>query len=183
VKKITANIDMAPTILRYAGIEPPANMDGEDLRLLIEKPKKFKRETVALTNMWGNDEIQAMGVVSKDWKYIFWNYEDDKMSVTEELYHIGKDRLEMTNKATDPSAQKQLQKMRSIYDEHLNALKKEATKDNLYQKYAILFDRNATAEDKKPYLMGSNDKSLGKEKSNKKNKTKKNKNKKKNKKN
>ncbi|MEH1006462.1 sulfatase [Winogradskyella sp. ECml5-4] len=169
-EEITANIDMAPTILRYAGIEPPANMDGEDLRLLIEKPKKFKRETVALTNMWGNDEIQAMGVVSKDWKYIFWNYEDDNMDTTEELYHIGKDRLEMTNKATDPSSQKQLKKMRKIYDEHLAKLKKEAAEDNLYQKYAVLFDRNATAEEKKPFLIGKPAKSAKKEKSNKKNK-------------
>lgn len=162
--EVTANIDMAPTILRYAGIEPPANMDGEDLRLLIEKPNKFKRETVALTNMWGNDEIQAMAVVSKDWKYILWNYEDDKMETTEELYHIGKDRLEMTNKAKDPSAIKQLQKMRSIYDVHLDKLKKEATKDHLYQKYAVLFDRNATAEDKKLYYIGNPDESLKKKK-------------------
>jgi arylsulfatase A-like enzyme len=171
-EELTANIDMAPTILNYAGVKPPANMDGEDLRLLIEQPKKFKRETVALTNMWGNDEIQAMGVVSKDWKYIFWQYEDDIMDPTEELYHIGKDRLEMTNKATDPSAQKQLKKMRSLYDIQLNKIRKEATKDNFYQKYAILFDRNATAEDKKPYLIGTYEQSLNKGKANRKRKAK-----------
>lgn len=172
---ITANIDIAPTILNYAGLKPPANMDGEDLRLLIEKPKKFKRETIALTNMWGNDEIQAMSVVSKDWKYIFWQYEDDIMNPTEELYHIGKDRLEMTNKITDPSAKKQLKKMRTLYDVHLNKLKKEATEYNSYQKYAVLFDRESTAEDKKPYLVGTYVESTKKGKSNKKNKKKKNK--------
>lgn len=170
---VTANIDMAPTILSYAGIEPPENMDGEDLRLLIQNPKKFKRETIALTNMWGNDEIQAMGVVSKDWKYIFWQYEDDQMNPTEELYHIGKDRLEMTNKANEPSAKKQLQEMRSIYDVHLDKLKKEATTDHLYQKYAVLFDRNATAEDKEPYLLGKPVESAKKEKTKKTKKTKK----------
>jgi len=164
-------MDMAPTILNYAGIEAPANMDGEDLRLLIENPKKFKRETIALTNMWGHDETQAMGVVSKDWKYIFWNYEDDRMKPTEELFHIGKDRLEMTNKANDPSEEKQLQKMRSIYDEHLDKLKKEAITEHLYQKYAVLFDRNATAEEKKPYLTGKNNASPNKSPSKKKNKT------------
>ena len=173
---ITANIDMAPTILNYAGVKPPANMDGEDLRVLIDKPKKFKRETIALTNMWGNDEIQAMGVVSKDWKYIFWQYEDDKINPTEELYHIGKDRLEMTNKATDPSAEKQLEKMRALYDLQLDKIRKEATTDNLYQKYTVLFDRNSTADDKKPYLINAKNESLKKGKANKK---KKNKNKKK----
>lgn len=160
---VTANIDMAPTILNYAGIKPPANMDGEDLRVLIEEPNKFKRETVTLTNMWGNDEIQAMAVVSKDWKYILWNYEDDKMSTTEELFNIGKDRLEMTNKAKDPSEAKQLKKMRSIYDEQLVKLKKEATKDNLYQKYAVLFDRDATLAEKKKHFIGTYDKSTSKE--------------------
>ena len=159
---ITASIDMAPTILKYAGVKPPANMDGEDLRLLIKKPKKFKRETVALMNMWGNDEIQAMGVVSKEWKYIFWQYEGGNMKPTEELYNIGKDRLEMTNKATDPSAQKELEKMRSLYDIQLEKIKKEGTKDNLYQKYNVLFDRNASAEDKKPYLVGTYEESLKK---------------------
>lgn len=152
---ITANIDLAPTILKYAGLEAPENMDGEDLNLLIEKPRKFKRETVALTNMWGNDEIQAMGVVSQDWKYVFWQYEDDRMNPTEELFHIGEDTLEMTNKASDPSAKKQLEKMRAIYDEQLEKLRNEATTDNRYQKYGVLFDRNATAEVKKPYLIGT----------------------------
>jgi len=181
---VTANIDMAPTILNYAGITPPANMDGEDLRLLIEKPRKFKRETVALTNFWGNDEIQTMGVVSKDWKYILWNFEDDKMNTTEELFHIGKDRLEMTNKATDASEEKQLKKMRSLYDEQLVKLKQEAAKDNLYEKYAVLFDRNATVDEKKPYLIGGYDESAknkeGNSKKKKKNRKKKNKKNKKN---
>lgn len=178
-EKITANIDMAPTILNYAGVKVPSNMDGEDLSLLIKKPKKFDRETIALTNMWGNDEIQSMGVVSKDWKYIFWQYGDDQMKPTEELFNIGKDRLEMTNKVTDESSKDQLNKMRELYDEQLNKLKKEATKDNLYQKYSILFDRNSSIEDKQQYLIGKyvdstkKEKKKGKKKKGKKNKKKK----------
>jgi len=181
-EEVTANIDMAPTILNYAGIEAPDNMDGEDLSVLIKKPKKFKRETVALTNMWGNDEIQSMGVVSKDWKYIFWQYEDDRMTPTEELFNIGEDRLEMVNKVSDPKETKQLKKMRALYDIQLDKLKKEAASDNLYEKYAILFDRNTSAEDKKPYLIGTYEEVLNKAKA-KKSASKKNKKKKKNKKN
>lgn len=176
-EKITANIDIAPTILNYAGIKPPANMDGEDLCVLIKKPKKFKRETIALTNMWGNDEIQAMGVVTQEWKYIYWQYEDENMKPTEELYNIGEDHLEMTNKANDPDAKEQLEKMRLEYDKQLEKIKKEATTDYGYQKYIILFDRNSTAEDKKPYLVGTYDELL--KKSEKKPKSKKKKNKKK----
>ena len=161
-EKVTANIDLAPTILNYAGLKVPAIMDGEDLSVLIETPKKFKRETIALTNMWGNDEIQSMGIVSKDWKYIFWQYENGEMTPTEELFNIGKDRLEMNNKAADQSYKKQLKKMRALYDIQLNNLKREATKDHFYQKYAVLFDRNSTAEDKKPYLIGDYKTYMGK---------------------
>jgi len=182
-KKLTANIDLAPTILNYAGVTAPDNMDGEDLNLLIEKPKKFKRETVALTNMWGNDEIQSMGVVTQDWKYIFWQYEDDQMKPTEELFNIENDHLEMSNVVNDEKYKKQLKKMRSLYDVQLEKLKNEATKDNLYQKYAILFDRSSTQEDKKPYLIGKykpkKEKVKGKKKNKKKNKNRKKKNKKK----
>jgi arylsulfatase A-like enzyme len=183
---ITANIDMAPTILDFAGVDIPENMDGENLRLLIDKPKKFKRETVALTNMWGNDEIQAMGVVSKNWKYIFWQYEDSIMQPTEELYDLSNDHLEMTNKATDPNVKEQLKKMRLLYDIQLTKIKEEATKDNNYQKYAVLFDRNSTEQDKKPYLIGKyieSPKKANKKNKNKKNKKKKNKKKKNKKKN
>ena len=153
--KVTANIDMAPTILKYAGIAIPENMDGEDLSLLMNKPEQFNRKTVALMNMWGNDEIQSMSVVSKDWKYIFWQYEGENMKPTEELFHIGQDRLEMSNKVTDPAAQKQLEKMRTLYDLQLEHIKKEGTKDNDYEKYAVLFDRHANAEDKQAYLVGT----------------------------
>lgn len=161
-EKVTANIDLAPTILKYASLKVPKNMDGEDLSVLIKNPKKFKRETIALTNMWGNDEIQSMGIVSKDWKYIFWQYENGKMTPTEELFNIGKDRLEMNNKVADQSYEKQLKKMRALYDIQLNMLKTEATKDHFYQKYSVLFDRKSTAEDKKPYLIGDYKTYMGK---------------------
>lgn len=152
---VTGNIDMAPTILSYAGIQPLKNMDGKQLQTLIQKPKKFKRESITLANMWGNDEIQAMSVVTKDWKYIYWQYADEHMNSTEDLYYIGKDRLEMVNKANDPNCKKQLKKMRSLYDKQLITLQKEATKDNHYQKYGTLFDRHASKEAKKKFLTGT----------------------------
>jgi arylsulfatase A-like enzyme len=161
-EKVTANIDIAPTILNYASLKAPSNMDGEDLNVLINNPKKFKRETIALTNMWGNDEIQSMGIVSKDWKYIFWQYEGGDMTATEELFNVGNDRLEMNNKVADQSYKKQLEKMRALYDMQLNKIKREATEDNFYQKYSVLFDRKATPEDKKPYLVGDYGTYMGK---------------------
>ncbi|WP_111708250.1 sulfatase family protein [Lutibacter citreus] len=151
---VTANIDMAPTILSYAGIEIPKNMDGENLIPLINKPKGIKRKTVTLTNMWGNDEIQEMSVVSKDWKYIYWQYANEKMKPVEELYNIGNDRLEMNNYAHNSIYNNQLKKMRKLYDKQLKKMEREVIDYNDYKKYSILFDRSAKAADKKQYLTG-----------------------------
>ena len=86
-QRVTANIDIAPTILSYAGLAVPSNMDGENLAPLIRNENGLEREYIALLNMWGNDEIQEMSIVSKDWKYIYWQYADDRMKPSEELYN------------------------------------------------------------------------------------------------
>ena len=49
---------MATTILSYAGLEIPENMDGENLLPLISQENGIGRESIALFNMWGNDEIR-----------------------------------------------------------------------------------------------------------------------------
>lgn len=152
---VTANIDMAPTILTYAGLEVPKHMDGENLLPLIDKPKGIKRDAITLTNMWGNDEIQAMGVVTKDWKYIYWQYEDESMKPSEELFNVGNDRLEMKNLATDSNSSKALKKMRKLYDNHFSELAENAVDFHSYKKYEVLFNRNSNVEDKKPYLKGT----------------------------
>jgi len=148
---LTANIDIAPTILSYAGLEIPENMDGENLLPLIEKENGIDREAITLNNMWGNDEIQAMSVVTKDWKYIYWQYSDDKMQATEELYHVGSDRLEMTNEVANPEYSKELDDMRQLYDEHLTRMSTDMVDFHDYEKYKVLFDRHAPAEAKKVY--------------------------------
>lgn len=159
-ENLTANIDMAPTILSYVGLDIPENMDGENLIPLIENAAFFKRKSLALTNMWGNDEIQALTVVTKDWKYIYWQYADGSMLPTEELFNIGKDRLELTNCAKKPEYKIQLETMRKLYDEKYNHLVENGVKMNDYKKYEILFNRNAKAEEKKPYLTGNYDEVL-----------------------
>ncbi len=157
---VTANIDMAPTILSYAGLNIPENMDGENLLPLINKPNGIKRKSITLMNMWGNDEIQAMGVVTKDWKYIYWQYEDQRMNPTEELFNVGSDRLEMKNEATNPKYSKKLNAMRMLYDKHYNCLVKNSVDFNNYKKYKTLFNRQASADEKKPYLKGTYEEEL-----------------------
>lgn len=152
---VTANIDVAPTILSYAGIQIPSYMDGKNLRQLIDEPNKFDRQTIPLFNMWGNDEIQEMSIVSKDWKYIFWQYADERMRPTEELFNVANDRIEMKNRINDPTAGKVLKQMRKIYDKQVSHIDKNAVDYNDYHKYSVLFDRKTTADKKKPYLTGT----------------------------
>lgn len=152
---LTANIDMAPTILSYAGLKIPKNMDGENLIPLINKENGIKRKSITLTNMWGNDEIQEMAVVTKDWKYIFWQYEDQRMQPVEELFHVGNDRLEMKNLATETQYAAQLKHMRKLYKKHYKTMVNDLAPYNNYQQYKIFFNPKSKAEDKKPYLQGT----------------------------
>ncbi|WP_405291820.1 sulfatase [Algibacter sp. Ld11] len=155
IESITGNIDLAPTILEYAGIKPLKNMDGEKLQCIIGKPKKYQNRALTLTNMWGNDEIQEMAVVTKDWKYIYWQYADDRMQPTEELFHIGKDRYEFDNLANDEVYNKRLNVMRKLYDKEYNYMVKHMMQGNDYPKYEVLFNRNTLAVNKKPFLIGT----------------------------
>ena len=152
---ITANIDLAPTILSYAGLEIPENMDGENLLPLIKKRKGIAREAISLTNMWGNDEIQALSVVTKDWKYIYWQYANERMQATEELFNIGKDKLELKNLAKDTDYINDLEKMRVLYKQRYRHLVENVVDFNDYEKYKVLFNPEASAEAKKPYLKGT----------------------------
>lgn len=154
-KRVTGNIDMAPTILSYAGLPVPEHMDGENLIPLVHDENGIDRETLALLNMWGNDEIQAMTVVSDQWKYIYWQYEDERMEPAEELFHIGQDPLEMQNVAGMEKNSTKLEEMRSIYDVQLQHITDYAVDFHDYRKYVTLFDRSANAEEKKPFLTGT----------------------------
>ena len=157
---ITANLDMAPTILSYAGIKIPKHMDGENLIPLVKKVKGIKRKSIALFNMWGNDEIQEMSVVSNGWKYIYWQFSDHRMQATEELFNIGADHLEMKNLAYNPVYKKNLSQMRRLYDKHYKHLVKNVVSYNDYEKYKVLFNKNATTKDKKPFLTGTYEEEL-----------------------
>ena len=145
---LTANIDFAPTILKLAGLEIPDNMDGADLMKLYEQPQSSIHKSIALINVWGKAPTHALGVVTKDMKYINWNYAGEGFEVTEELYHLSKDSLELKNQAKNPEYSSVLEKMRQVYDSHVNQWKKEAVSYNDYSRFGILFDRHVSWSDK-----------------------------------
>lgn len=149
---LTANIDFAPTILKLAGIPVPENMDGANLMEIYNDPKASIHDSIALINVWGTRATHVMAVVTKDRKYIHWGFADTGFEVTEELYNLGKDPLELTNLATNPEASPAMDQMRKAYDTHLAHWKAEAVPYNNYQPFGILFDRGLDWEEKSAQL-------------------------------
>ncbi len=138
---LTGNIDFAPTILELAGLEIPSSMDGKSLLPLYENPGAEVRDYLTLINVWGPRQVHSLSVVSKAYKYVFWNYGGEDFVPTEELYHLAEDRLELRNEATNSIHQKALERMRAAYDQSLADWKNQAVPYHNYQRYGVIFDR------------------------------------------
>ncbi len=69
---LAQSIDIAPTLLDYAGIAVPSAMQGLSLRPIVEGAREKFRETSFAENLWstyfGNPRIES--VRTNEWKYI-----------------------------------------------------------------------------------------------------------------
>lgn len=104
--QMVLNIDIAPTILEWAGIEKPAQMQGESLSQIINNKNtdwrtEFFYEHYILKR--GNVCIipGSEGIVGSDYKYIRYMKEPGKY-IYEEMYDRKKDKLEINNLADNP---------------------------------------------------------------------------------
>ena len=138
---LTGNIDFAPTMLELAGVDVPANMDGKSLVSLYDNPAGAIHESLPLINVWGPKAAHSLSVVTRDMKYILWNYSEKGMVPTEELYHTGKDPLELVNLASNPEVAPQLKRMRKLYDGAVDHWKAEAVPFHNYQPFGETFTR------------------------------------------
>ncbi len=112
--RISLNIDIAPTLLKLAGLTPPSQMQGIDLlgRLLAKNEKPDKRTSFFYEHTFlGSPRLpQVEGLVSRDIKYM--NYIEHGY---EELYDLKKDPFETQNLVASPGYQKQLIALRKEY--------------------------------------------------------------------
>jgi arylsulfatase A-like enzyme len=100
---LALNLDFAQTILDFAGVEPPATMQGRSLRPLMEGKKVPDWRTSAYYHYYEYPGWHAVkrhyGVRTKRHKLIHFYYNIDAW----ELYDLKKDPHELRNVYNDPA--------------------------------------------------------------------------------
>ena len=105
------NIDIAPTLLDYAGIRPPRAMQGRSMRPLVEGRRARWRNDWYYEHRFRNPLIPASeGVRNEQWSY--WRFLDFP-EVGEFLFDHRADPNQIDNRAGDPSARPVLEQLRS----------------------------------------------------------------------
>lgn len=122
--ELALNIDIAPTILDYAGVAIPKEMDGTSLRQLVEGKtpewrKHFFYEHHYFHTYNANNTIpRTEGVRTERWKYI--TYTDHPEFA--EFFDLKNDPLEEHNLASDPKYAKQLAEVKGLYEKDVKRL-------------------------------------------------------------
>jgi arylsulfatase A-like enzyme len=113
VRSQVRTVDIAPTVLDLAGLDPPAEADGSSLRPLAEGRERGDRLALAVTSDLGN--LSQMAVRMPPWKIVRWVPSDD-----EEAYRLDVDPREQTDvRAQAP------RRLRRILDDELGGLRRE----------------------------------------------------------
>jgi arylsulfatase A-like enzyme len=95
--EMALNIDVAPTLLELAGLEPSASMQGRSLAPLVRGESPPWRTDFFYEHLFEHPRIPRMeGVRTERWKYIRYIDEDPAL---EELYDLRRDPLELENLA------------------------------------------------------------------------------------
>ncbi len=101
VPQLVTNVDFAPTILDYAGLPVPADMQGDSMKPLFEKKSPKWRDHV-FYEYWKDlvHSIPAMTAVRTD-RYKLVTYHE--ITDFDELYDLQNDPQEQINLARDPA--------------------------------------------------------------------------------
>ncbi|MFI3240692.1 MAG: DUF4976 domain-containing protein, partial [Bacteroidales bacterium] len=127
IDKLAVNVDIAPTLLDFAGIKVPKDIHGESLRPIIEDETKVKnwRESVYYHYFeypkW--HKVQPhYGVRTDRYKLIHFYYNIEKW----EFYDLEKDPNELTNQYDNPeyadiitSLKREIKKLQKQYNDEM----------------------------------------------------------------
>ena len=117
--QMVLNIDIAPTILNFAGIQVPAAMQGKSMMPLLKDENIGFRDHFLCEHLYELKFIpKSEGIRTVDWKYF--RYIDDPDH--EELYHLGKDPLEVTNLIHEADLRPKLEELRKLCDGEISGL-------------------------------------------------------------
>lgn len=121
--EMSLNIDVAPTLLDFAGIAAPACMQGRSLRpLLGAAAPPWRREWFYEHHFEVPPKVRiprSEGIRTADWKYIRYI---DAQPASEELYDLRRDPLEEKNLAPDPGHKQRLDQLRARWQAWSEAL-------------------------------------------------------------
>lgn len=149
-ESLTGNVDLAATIADWAGADIPDVYDGKSLMPIVRDASAEIRHTLPLIQVWGAEKTRCLSIVSKDYKYVHWYYDEP----VDELYHLANDPFEMTNLSANPEYAPVLKKLQRAYDEQVAHWQAESVEHNGYREYGLLLDRNVDW-DQKSTLLGS----------------------------
>ena len=115
ISQLTLNIDMAPTLLDFAGLSTPKEMQGRTLMPLLQGKSPKWRESFFCEYFEevSNPRIATWQAVrTEHWKYIHYPY----LPGMDELYDVKEDKLEMKNRINDPAAQGALKQAKAEFE-------------------------------------------------------------------
>jgi arylsulfatase A-like enzyme len=149
---VSGNVDIHPTICDLAGIAIPAKINGKSLVPVLNDSEVRVRQVMPVFNFWGSAATHEMTMITEDYKYIYWYFEDEGMPAAEELYHRHKDKDEMNNLVNNPEMEPQLEEMRKLFDTQVQHIREHAMPDRNYSEYGKLLDRSLSWDEKKDYV-------------------------------
>jgi len=122
---LTGNVDLHPTLLELAGIPIPQGIDGLSLLPLYDQPTRPIREHLPLINVWGPEAVHSLSIVTKDWKFVRWPYNQKGFQPTEELFFLREDPLELKNEILNPEHNSALEQKRKRYIDEIETWSRE----------------------------------------------------------